>query len=156
MARSLRHVQQCDVNVIAVTVRIRYTRPASNASLMTKPRILVVDDDAPILTLMGSLLREFGFEATVAPSGPEALAAARRSRPDLALLDINMPGMSGHELIRVLRDEPGLQGLPILILSGEPISPAEITALGANGAVQKPFDLPELIEQIRSHVGVAR
>jgi CheY-like chemotaxis protein len=123
---------------------------------MTKPRILVVDDDAPILMLMSNLLREFGFEATVAPSGQEALAAARRVRPDLALLDINMPGMSGHELIRILRDEPGLQGLPILILSGEPVSPSEITALGADGAVQKPFDLPALIEQIRTHVGVAR
>ncbi len=118
-----------------------------------KPVILVVDDDGPILLLMRNLLREFGFQTITAASGPQAIDAARQQRPALVLLDKNMPGMAGDQVIRTLRGELGLDKLPILILSGERISRAELAALGADGAVQKPFDVPLLIEQIRQYVG---
>jgi len=117
-----------------------------------KPRILVVDDDAPIVTLMRSLLREFGFEPLTAMSGEAAIDTARSHVPDLILLDKNMPGMSGDEVIRLMRGEPSLEAVPILILSGEPIGPGELARLGADGAVQKPFDVTDLVEQIRSRV----
>ena len=120
-----------------------------------KPVILVVDDDAPILTLMHNILREFGFEARVAATGEAAIAAARSHRPDLVLLDKNMPGMGGAEVIEQLR-KAGLRSVPILILSGDPVDPHELAKLGASGAVQKPFDVPALVDQIRSYVGVAR
>jgi len=120
-----------------------------------KPLILVVDDDGPILLLMRNLLREFGFDTIVAASGKEAIEHAQRERPSLVLLDKNMPGMSGDEVIRALRDEHGFERLPILILSGEPVSKAEIESLRADGAVLKPFDVPALIRQIRDHVGGA-
>jgi len=123
---------------------------------MNKPVILVVDDDAPILTLMHNLLREFGFEAHVANTGQAAIDAARAKTPDLVLLDKNMPGMHGTDVIRALRNDAGLRSVPILILSGDPVDPSELSGLGANGAVQKPFDVPALIEQIRAHVGVTR
>jgi len=115
-----------------------------------KPTILVVDDDLPILALMRSLLREFGFEAVTAENGREAIDAVLRSRPSVALVDKNMPGMSGPEVIRALRNEPGFDGLPILILSGEPVTSTELKALGADGAVLKPFDIQALIAQLRS------
>jgi DNA-binding response OmpR family regulator len=117
-----------------------------------KPVILVVDDDGPILTLMRNLLKEFGFQAVTAGTGREAIDVARQQRPALVLLDKNMPGMKGDEVIRTLRGEPGLDKLPILILSGERLSRAELTELGADGAVQKPFDVTLLIEQIRNYV----
>lgn len=118
-----------------------------------KPVILVVDDDAPILMLMHNLLREFGFEAVTVNNGQKAIDGARARTPDLILLDKNMPGMPGDEVIRTLRSEASLASVPILILSGEPVGPDEITRLGANGAVLKPFDVPELIHQIRSYIG---
>ena len=118
--------------------------------MTSKPIILVVDDDLPILVLMRNLLREFGFEAVTAESGPEALIQARNRKPSVVLIDKNMPGMSGEEVIRALRAEPGLDGLPILILSGEPVSKSDLQALGADGAVLKPFDIRELIAQLRS------
>ncbi|HEY3057320.1 MAG TPA: response regulator [Thermoanaerobaculia bacterium] len=124
--------------------------------MTTKPVILVVDDDVPILTLMRTILREFGFEARVASTGPEAIAAVQQQTPDLILLDKNMPGMSGREVVRALRDEAGLKKVPILILSGEPVEPDEIARFGAAGAIMKPFDVTDLIERIRSHAGVAR
>jgi len=120
------------------------------------PIILVVDDDGPILALMKNLLREFGFQAVTASTGDQAIGEARRHRPALVLLDKNMPEMSGDEVIRALRAEPGLAPVPILILSGEPISRNELKALGADGAVQKPFDIPALIAQIRGHLGTDR
>ena len=119
-----------------------------------KPVILVVDDDAPILTLMRSLLREFGFEARTATSGAAAIEAARAEAPDLVLLDKNMPGMSGGDVIRALRSDVGLENVPILLLTGDPVAPQEIAELGANGTVQKPFDIQDLLAQIRTHVGV--
>lgn len=118
----------------------------------SRPIILVVDDDAPILLLMRNLLREFGFEAVAAGSGQQAIVEAQKRTPDLILLDRNMPGMTGDEVLRELRSRDDLSTVPILILSGEPIGPDEIQRMGATGAVLKPFDLPSLVETIRGHV----
>jgi DNA-binding response OmpR family regulator len=116
--------------------------------------ILVVDDDAPILLLMRNLLREFGFEPVSAASGPQAVEEALRRRPDLILLDRNMPGMSGDETLQQLRAADGLSEVPVLMVTGEPIAPDEIQRLGVAGAVLKPFDVPSLIETIRAHTSV--
>jgi CheY-like chemotaxis protein len=117
-----------------------------------KPTILVVDDDAPIVILMRSLLREFGFDPVTATSGAEAIEIARAHPPALVLLDKNMPGMSGVDVVRALRADQAFERLPILILSGEPMSAAELAEMGANGAVMKPFDVTALVEEIRKHV----
>lgn len=119
---------------------------------MKRPKILVVDDDQPILTLMQNLLREFKFATLLADSGETAIALARSERPDLILLDMKMPTMSGEEVIRAIRSQPGLEQVPIVILSGEPVSRQELASVGADGAVQKPFDLNDLIEKIRTHL----
>ena len=120
--------------------------------MASRPRILVVDDDAPILVLMKNLLREFGFEPVIAASGQEAIDEAKKARPDLVLIDRNMPGMSGDEVVRVLRSDGG-EGMPILILSGEPIGRDELARIGVNGAVLKPFDVTALVDEIRSRLG---
>ena len=118
-----------------------------------KPVILVVDDDLPILVLMQNLLREFGFEPLTAASGNEAIEVVRRKQPSLVLLDKHMPGMSGGDVIRVLRDDAGMSALPILILSGEPVTKKELTSMRADGAVLKPFDVMALVQQIREVLG---
>lgn len=123
--------------------------------MAAKPSILVVDDDGPILLLMHNLLREFGFDPHGASSGAEAIEMARAHRPDLVLLDKNMPGMDGEEVIRRLRGEPGLEQVPILILSGELLDRDELQAIGATAAILKPFDVHALIEQIRAAIGAA-
>jgi DNA-binding response OmpR family regulator len=117
-----------------------------------KPVILVVDDDTPTLLLMRRVLQEFGFEPVTVDSGALALEAARREAPALVLLDRNMPGMSGDEVIRALRAEPRKGRLPILILSGERLTSSDLRALDADGAVLKPFDLTALIAKIREHL----
>jgi CheY-like chemotaxis protein len=116
-----------------------------------RPLILVVDDDLPILILMKSLLREFGFDSITAGSGQEAIEQARAHNPSLILLDRNMPGMSGDEVLDRLRTN-GTTDVPVLLLSGEPIPPDEVQRLGATAAVLKPFDVPDLVKIIRAHV----
>ena len=120
-----------------------------------KPVILVVDDDLPILILMRNILREFGFDPETAATGQDAIATARTRVPDVILLDLKMPGMTGEEVIAGLR-EARVGDVPILILSGEPVDPQESARLGVAGAIQKPFDVPELVETIRAHAGVTR
>ncbi len=119
-----------------------------------RPRILVVDDDQPILLLMQNLLKEFEFEPMIASSGPAALEVAREFPPDLILLDMHMPGISGRELILEFRSAHSLQDIPILILSGDPLDGDQVREAGASGAIQKPFDLGALVEQIRGFVNI--
>lgn len=116
-----------------------------------RPLILVVDDDAPILLLMRNVLREFGFDAVTAASGREALERVRTHNPKLILLDRNMPGMTGDEVLQQLRSDEGVPDVPVLILSGEPIEPDEVKRIGATAAVLKPFDVPQLIQTLRSY-----
>ena len=115
-----------------------------------RPLILVVDDDAPILLLMRNLLREFGFEPVTAASGQQALAALQQRRPDLVLLDRNMPGMSGEEVVAAMRSNGTLSEVPVLMLTGEPMGPQEVARLGVTGAVLKPFDVSALVATIRA------
>lgn len=117
------------------------------------PRILVVDDDQPILLLMKSILREFGFEPIVASTGSDALRHAAADAPELILLDMTMPEMSGTEFIQKLRSDSAMAGIPVLILSGHPVTESELERIGADGAIQKPFDLTELLRRIRHHLG---
>ena len=119
---------------------------------MERPLILVVDDDAPILVLMRNLLREFGFEPVTAASGAKALEEARSRTPNVILLDRNMPGMNGDDVLRELRADEALASVPVLILSGEPIDPEELRLLGATAAVLKPFDVLALVDTIKKYV----
>jgi DNA-binding response OmpR family regulator len=134
-------------------VYIPYTR---TITMPSKPIILVVDDDLPILALMRTLLRESEFEAVTAENGEQAIAEARSRRPSAVLIDRNMPGMTGDEIIRTLRTELGFDDLPILIISGQAVSQAELATLGADGAILKPFDVMELVNQLRSLVPAAQ
>src|SRR5260370_24415701 len=100
--------------------------PNIGRAMGEKPVILVVDDDGPILALMRNLLKEFGFQAVTAATGLEAIDVARQQQPALVLLDKNMPGMPGDQVIRTLRGEPGFDNLPILILTGERLTRADL------------------------------
>jgi CheY-like chemotaxis protein len=119
---------------------------------MTERRtILVVDDDEPVLLLMKNVLREFQYNALTASSGQQAIEIVSGTKPDLILLDLNMPGMNGDAVLDKLRDGDS-QPVPIVILSGDPVDPEDLARLGAVDAIQKPFDLTDLLETIRSHV----
>ena len=115
-----------------------------------KRRILVIEDDETLRrTLAFNLARE-GYEALTAPDGAAGLEAARRQRPDLVLLDVMLPGMSGLELLRVLRREG--REVPVIVLSakGSEIDRVVGLNLGADDYVAKPFSRPELLARIEA------
>lgn len=114
--------------------------------------VLVVDDDASLRELVTALLHRSGYTAHEIATGEEALEAARLERPLLVVLDVKLPGTSGYEVCRMLRDEFG-NGLPILFLSGERTEPLDRVAgllLGADDYMVKPFDPDELMARVRA------
>jgi two-component system KDP operon response regulator KdpE len=112
-------------------------------------RILIVDDDAQILKALRINLVARGYEVTLARTGPEALDQAAKSRPELVVLDLGLPGLSGIQVIEGLR---GWTDLPILVVSGRSDSADKVDALdaGADDYVTKPFAIDELLARIRA------
>ncbi len=92
--------------------------PPQQASSPRGRRVLVVDDNTDLADSMALLLRSWGYEVGLAHDGQAALAAARDRRPEVVLLDIGLPGMSGYEVARRLRDQAGLKGAFLVALTG--------------------------------------
>jgi DNA-binding NarL/FixJ family response regulator len=113
--------------------------------------ILIVDDDANYRAFVASILGRVGYQTSEASSGEEALRAARTERPSCVLLDVLLPGVTGYEVCRELRDEHG-DALPIIFVTGERTDPGDRVAgllLGADDYVVKPFDPDELLARVR-------
>lgn len=114
--------------------------------------VLVVDDDIAVAETIERTLTLSGHEVEVAHRGADALLAARQRRPDLVVLDIMMPGMSGIDVCRHLRANPELQYIPILFLTakGEIADKIEGFEAGADDYLTKPFDLRELDLRVKA------
>jgi DNA-binding NarL/FixJ family response regulator len=113
--------------------------------------VLVVDDDRNLRTLLATSLADAGYEPVTAATGDEALALIRTAAPRLAILDVNLPGMSGYELCRRIKEEVDSR-LPIVFLSGDRVESFDRVAgllLGADDYMVKPFATDELMARIR-------
>ena len=134
----------------------RTTAPTPGSPMSTRPadaaeaRLLVVDDEPNIVELLSASLRYAGFEVDVARSGTEALSVARKTRPDLVVLDVMMPEMDGFDVVRRLRSE-GMR-VPVLFLTARDSTEDKISGLtlGGDDYVTKPFSLEEVIARIRA------
>ena len=119
----------------------------------SRPLILLVDDFEDALAIYGQYLDFRGYRVVVARNGEEAIAEARSHRPDLILLDIRMPGMSGIDALRVLRSDPALTETPIVALTAQALDSERVVALAAgfDEVVSKPClpnELVDLIERL--------
>ena len=114
-------------------------------------RVLLVDDDSKLLSLLGRSLAYEGFEVTAASCGADALGCARREAPHVALVDVAMPEMDGFETCRRLRLE---HAVPIIMLTARDAVADKVRALqlGADDYLTKPFALEELIARIQAVV----
>ncbi len=112
-------------------------------------KVLIADDDPQILRALRITLGARGYDVTIASDGRAALDAAARTHPDLVVLDLGMPGLSGIEAIQALR---GWTTVPILVVSGRTESWDKVEALdaGADDYVTKPFAADELLARIRA------
>jgi two-component system alkaline phosphatase synthesis response regulator PhoP len=114
-----------------------------------KPLVLLVDDERAIVESLRYALEKEGYDVLEAGDGGEALDLARAKSPDLILLDIMLPGMSGFEVCRVLRQE---STVPILMLTARGDEPDRVVGLdlGADDYITKPFSLREVLARIRA------
>ncbi|MGQ9905048.1 MAG: response regulator transcription factor [Anaerolineae bacterium] len=115
-------------------------------------RILVADDDPQITRLVRSYLEQAGFQVLTAADGEQALHVIRHDRPDLAVLDVMMPKRDGFELVRLLRADPHLSSLPILMLTARVEDSDKLHGLdlGADDYLTKPFNPSEVVARVRA------
>ena len=111
-------------------------------------RILVVDDEAAILRVLATNLEHRGFRVDLETTGGGALAAYRRQRPDVVVLDLGLPDMDGVEIIRAIRE---IAATPVIVLSARDAEGDKVEALdaGADDYLAKPFGIEELIARVR-------
>jgi DNA-binding NarL/FixJ family response regulator len=113
--------------------------------------ILVVDDDRQYRAFVSDVLRRAGFATREASTGEAAIASVRDERPSAVLLDVILPGATGYEICRELKDEHGAE-LPIVFVTGERTETADKVAgilVGGDDYILKPFDPDELIARVR-------
>jgi DNA-binding NarL/FixJ family response regulator len=116
--------------------------------------ILIVDDDAVFRELVGTLLGRIGHLTREAANGEDALEQALAERPSVVLLDVDVPGVSGYEVCRELRDAYG-PTLPIVFVSGTRIDRLDLVGgllVGADDYLMKPIDPDELLARVRGHL----
>jgi two-component system response regulator MtrA len=116
-----------------------------------KPRVLVVDDDSALAEMLGIVLRADGFEPSFVMDGGRALPAFRELKPDVILLDLMLPGLSGIDVCRLIRAE---SGTPIIMLTAKSDTVDIVLGLesGADDYVVKPFKPKELIARMRARL----
>jgi diguanylate cyclase (GGDEF)-like protein len=117
-----------------------------------KSRVLVADDDPSTRALIDMALQESGYDCVLAADGKSALEQARATRPDLVVLDVGMPFMTGDEVHRELRRDPRTRYIPVVFVTAKRTT-GEMAARLRNGAddyIAKPFDIDELVARIAS------
>ena len=121
---------------------------------MADPRIWVVDDEPDVVLLMERTLRAAGFEVLKAYDGISALDLAARELPDVVLLDVMMPTMSGYEVCAQLKSAPETKDIPVVCTTSAHTGEARVRSreVGAASLLPKPFLPEELVAQIRRHL----
>lgn len=119
---------------------------------MSKPRILIIEDERTLAEVLEYNLTKEGFEVDVAGDGQEGIRKAQLSPPDLVVLDLMLPVVEGFEVCRTLRSDPKLQGVRILMLTARSEEVDEIVGfnMGADDYVTKPFKIKPLIHRIKA------
>ena len=121
---------------------------------MAKPRVLIVDDETDVVEFIGRTLQSEGFDVISAYDGIGALDLVDSEKPDVIVLDIMMPMMSGYEVCEQLKANPQTQDIPIICVSSAHTPDARALSLrvGASTLVVKPFRPAELVAQIRRYL----
>jgi CheY-like chemotaxis protein len=120
--------------------------------MMTRPLVLVVDDDPDILDAICDILEVERYRVSRARNGVEALQRVEDERPDVILLDLMMPVMDGVTFAHVLHERPAVSDIPILVISADG-NPQRAASVGARGYLAKPFDIDALLGHVVALAG---
>ena len=118
-------------------------------------KILIADDEPNIVVSLEFLMKQKGYLVRTAGNGEEALSAVREFGPDLVLLDVMMPRMSGYDVCQKIRENPAWSAIRIVMLSakGRDIEVNKGIAVGADAYVTKPFSTKDLIAKVQELLG---
>ena len=121
---------------------------------MRPARVLVVEDNDRNRKLVRTVLEHAGYEVVEAATGEQGVATAMQEPPDLVLMDMQLPGIDGHDALRLLRNEAATQRVPVLAVTAFAMQGDEARALeeGFDGYVKKPISVRSLVEQVRAHL----
>ncbi len=114
--------------------------------------ILVVEDQEDNRQIIRDLLSATDYEIVEAGSGEEALEAVAKQRPDLILMDIQLPGIDGYEMTRRIKADPALRSIPIIAVTSYALSGEEARAAGCDEYVPKPYSPRQLLAKIRQYL----
>lgn len=114
--------------------------------------ILLVDDSLMIHRIVGLILKEHGFQVLHAEDGRKGYEMAKTKRPDLIIMDVEMPNMNGFEATKMIKSEPSVSGIPLIILTslGSEDDMRKAQEAGADGFLNKPISRDDLVANIRS------
>jgi CheY-like chemotaxis protein len=113
------------------------------------PAIVLVDDDADTRELLTELLEDQGYQVRTAHNGADALIKLTQGAlPTLIILDLNMPGLNGPDFVHRLLQDPTFGRVPVLVVSASVTGRQQAALLGADAFLEKPFHLPDLLEQV--------
>jgi DNA-binding response OmpR family regulator len=129
----------------------------TSTAMTTQKTVLIADDEPNIVISLEYLLEREGYRVVVARDGQEALDAVARDAPDLVLLDVMLPKMSGFEVCQRLREDTSRRRIRVLMLTakGREVEVSKGLALGADAYVTKPFSTQELMALIRAQLAEA-
>ena len=121
---------------------------------MSRPTVLIFDDEAPYAESVGELLETYGVRVLVASDAIEALDLLQRFSPDLVLLDVHMPEVDGFTLLQWIRKHSERPDIPIHLVSGRVRldDREEVVAAGADGFLEKPFTMQELLNLVLEYL----
>ena len=128
----------------------RENRRRDDNVLPTKVGVLVVEDDAALLAMLGAALLFEGFKVETAGNGAEGLSCLRRATPDLILLDLVLPWINGLEVLTTLRSDSVTEDVPVIVMTGTATRPQDLNGLGPVDIVHKPFEIERLMNLITS------
>ncbi|MEC7182338.1 MAG: response regulator [Bdellovibrionota bacterium] len=119
-------------------------------------KILIVDDVQKNVQVLGTLLKNEHYSLVIAQNGKEAIERAVKIKPDIILLDINMPGMDGIEVCRVLKESVETKEVPVIFLTAQntTISKVKGFTVGAADYIEKPYDPAELLARVATHLEI--
>lgn len=118
-------------------------------------KILAVDDELDVLLIVKAALQSEGYQVETANNGPDALMLAKDIQPDLIMLDVMMPGMTGFDVLHALKANDATALIPVIMLTGVSERSKMVEAIGSGTAyyIVKPFDFDDLMDKVKTVIG---
>ena len=115
--------------------------------MSNRKKILLVDDTPAFLVILNNILKN-DYDTMISKSGEDALKTALLVMPDLILLDVIMPGMSGYEVLAALKADEKLKHIPVILVTGKNNDEHKVKGMGAVGYIKKPFDKDIVLSEV--------